>query len=192
MESHTMIFEPRLSEAEFDELCQRYSDMQFELTKEGVIRMMTPAGNESSEANSEIIAQLRAWWKTHRRGRVFDSNTLFVLPDGSKLGPDAAYITDERLRTIPREALRGFAPICPNFVIELLSRTDSEEEAIEKMRNWIANGVELGWLINPYKKHCFVFRPQNAFTTGASGLHSSDDPVAGFELDLTEVWSAFD
>jgi Uma2 family endonuclease len=169
--------------------------MNFELTKEGTIRMMTPTGNESSDAKAEITTQLRLWWKTHRRGRVFDSNTVFILPDGSKLGPDAAYITAERLATIAREALRGFAPVCPNFVIELLSRTDSLETAKEKMHDWIANGVELGWLINPYERWSYIYSASaEGFLLDVSedcDLYGSGS-VNGFVLDLNEVWRAYE
>ncbi|HTD53947.1 MAG TPA: Uma2 family endonuclease [Silvibacterium sp.] len=179
----------QMSDGEFAELCRRLEPMSIELTKEGLIRMMAPAGNESSDANSEIITQLRNWWKTHRSGRVFDSNTLFTLPDGSRLGPDAAYITSERLTTIPRDSLRGFGHVCPNFVIELLSATDSPKDATEKMHNWVANGVEVGWLLDPYERVSYVFG-ERSYSTKASGLEGSG-PVKGFTLDLTEVWGIF-
>jgi Uma2 family endonuclease len=157
--------------------------------------MMTPSGNESSEANAEIIYQLHAWWHTHKRGRVYDSNTLFILPDGSKKGPDAAYITAERLATVPREALRKFAPVCPNFVIELLSATDSLTEAIDKMHEWSHNGVEVGWLIDPYRRKSYYFiaaaAGAAAIGTSASEMEGSG-PIEGFVLDLTEVWRVYE
>lgn len=192
MNNHTAILESRLSDAEFDEVCRRLNGMNLnlELTKEGTIRVMTPAGNKSSEANSEIIRQLRNWWHTHRQGRVFDSDTLFTLPDGSKLGPDAAYITAERLAGISREALDRFAAVAPSLVIELLSRTDSLTAAMEKMRDWVTNGVEVGWLIDPYQRHSYIFG-QRTFTSSASALYGAG-PVAGFTLDLTEVWAAYE
>lgn len=194
-ENHTITFAPPLSDDEFFELCVRYDDMNFEVTKEGTIRMMTPSGNESSEANAAIIAQLYSWWSTHKTGRVYDSNTLFILPDGSKKGPDAAYITAERLATVPREALRKFAPVCPNFVIELLSATDSLTEAIGKMHEWSHNGVEVGWLIDPYRRKSYYFiaaaAGAAAIGTPASEMEGSG-PVEGFVLDLTEVWRVYE
>jgi Uma2 family endonuclease len=190
-DNHTIIFEPPLSDSEFFDFCQRYGDMNFEVTKEGTIRMMTPSGNDGSEANAEITSQLRSWWHTHKRGRVFDSNTLFILPDGSKLGPDGGYISDERLAAVPREALRAFAPVCPNFVIELLSRTDSLEEAKGKMCNWIANGVELGWLIDPYTRTSYIYA-HGQTAAQISGELRGSGPVEGFDLDLTEVWRVYE
>ena len=195
LENHTITFAPPLSDDEFFELCVRYDDMNFEVTKEGTIRMMTPSGNESSEANAAIIAQLYSWWSTHKTGRVYDSNTLFILPDGSKKGPDAAYITAERLATVPREALRKFAPVCPNFVIELMSATDSLTEAIDKMHEWSHNGVEVGWLIDPYRRKSYYFiaaaAGAAAIGTPASEMEGSG-PVEGFVLDLTEVWRVYE
>jgi Uma2 family endonuclease len=166
--------------------------MNFEMTKEGTVHMMTPSGNETSDANAEIITQLRIWWHTHRQGRVFDSNTNFQLPDGSKKGPDAAYISAGRLAQVPREALRRFAPVCPNFVIELMSPSDTEDKAMEKMQEWIANGVELGWLINPEEKRSYSFMPDgHVLNISALELHGHG-PVDGFVLDLTEVWRAYE
>jgi Uma2 family endonuclease len=187
------ISKPRVSEGDFNEVCRRLDNMNLnlELTKEGMIRMMTPAGNNSSEANSEITTQLRLWWRTHRQGRTYDSNTLFTLPDGSKLGPDAAYVSAERLAAVPREALRAFAPVVPNFIIELLSKTDSLAEAQKKMGDWMDNDVELGWLIDPYKRTSYLYAAGQHFTSAANKLHGIG-PMTGFALDLTEVWRAYE
>ena len=190
MQNHTITFAPQLSDGEFDELCRRFDDMNLELTKEGTIRLTMLPGNDHSAANAEILGQLGRWWHTHRQGRIF-AHTLFTLPDGSKLGPDDAYITAERLAVIPREALRGFAPVCPNFVIELLSASDSLEEASSKMQDWIANGVELGWLIDPYQQRTHVFVPDHSFRTFACELNGSG-AVRGFTLDLAEVWRTYE
>lgn len=187
-----MTIEPPLTDSQLEDWARRL-DMNLEVTKEGSIRMMTPAGNESSDANAEIIRQLRNWWHTHKQGKVFDSDTLFTLPDGSKLGPDAAYITDERLSRVSREAFRGFAPVCPNFVIELLSQSDSLPKTTEKMHDWIRNGVELGWLIDPYERRVHVFTAAGITPTGpGTDKIAGVDPVAGFTLDLNEVWRAYE
>jgi Uma2 family endonuclease len=192
MDSHTITCEPQLSDAEFFDLCLRFDDMNFEMTKEGTIRMMTPAGNDSSKANAEIIRQLGNWWHAQgKNGRVFDSNTLFKLPDGSQKGPDAAYITAERLAGVPREALRAFAPVVPSFVIELLSETDTLAEAQGKMADWMNNDVELGWLIDPYERASYVYAARQHFSTVSDKLHGIG-PMTGFALDLTEVWRAYE
>jgi Uma2 family endonuclease len=177
----------QMSDEEFLELCRRLEPMDIEITKEGTIRMMMAAGNDSSRANAIIIGQLYAWWNTHKRGSIYDSDTRFTLPDGSKLGPDAAYITDERLAKAPKGFL--FGRVCPNFVIELLSATDSEKVALKKMQDWVTNGVEVAWLIDLYKRVSYSFG-QREYTTGASELHGVG-PVEGFTLDLIEVWNVF-
>lgn len=192
MQGLTIQPEQRMSESEFEDLCRRFPDMNVEMTREGKIRMMTPAGNRSSQANMEILGQLWGWWRTHRLGAVFDSNTLFTLPDGSKLGPDAAYITNERLAELPGGTIGdGFGKVCPNFVIELLSKRDSLGDAQEKMRNWRANGVELGWLVDPYRRTVYVYTPEREPATHRAATLDGIGPVAGFTLDLAEVWSLY-
>ena len=177
----------QMSDEEFLDLCRRLEPMDVEITKEGTIRMMMAAGNDSSSANADIIAQLVAWQKTHRRGRVYDSDTRFTLPDGSKLGPDAAYITNERLAEAPPGFI--FGRVCPNFVIELLSASDSLPKMVDKMHDWITNGCEVAWLIDPYTRTTHIFGERTYITT-ESYLHGSG-PVAGFNLDLIDVWDLF-
>jgi len=108
--------------------------------------------SESSES-----LRLRNWWRTHRRGRVVDSNTGVQLPDNSTLVPDAAYARSEQLEGFTPAELSPRPHLCPAFVTELLSETDSIEEARAKMRNWQLNGAALGWLIDPYKKVVQVY-----------------------------------
>jgi len=176
-----------MSDEEFMELCRRIDPYNVEMTKEGLIRLMIPPSNDHSRANAGIIAELCNWRRSHREGWCFDGSTLFTLPDGSKLGPDAAYITEKRLPKVPH----GFAHVCPNFVIELLSATDSLDEAKEKMRLWIDNGAELGWLIDPSERVSYVFSERvQSFSTDVVRLHGVG-PVAGFVLDLTDVWEIF-
>src|SRR5271163_566973 len=145
-----------LSDDEFEALALANDLIQLERTKEGKIVMHAPAGDDTGSANAEILWQLRSWWNTHERGRVYDSSTGFFLPDGSNYSPDAAYVIPENLG--PREK-RGakMAHHCPDFVIELLSQSDRLPKAEAKMRDWIANGAALGWLIDPYKRQVTVY-----------------------------------
>lgn len=116
----TMTVHPRFTDSELMEHADRL-DMNLEVSRDGTIRMMARAGYRSSTANAEILRQLANWRHTHGQGRVSDADTLFTLPDGAKLGPDAAYISPSRLRELPAGALEGFAAVVPNLVIELLS-----------------------------------------------------------------------
>ena len=152
----SLILDPPLTDAEFEALCAANDLIYFERTREGEILMQSPAGGFTSDGNAEIVSQLRSWWKTHRRGRVFDSSGGFFLPDGSMLNPDAAYVLPHRLKGLTKDDLTGFPRLCPDFVIELLSISDSVPKAQQKMELWIENGAALGWLIDPYKKSVYV------------------------------------
>ena len=189
---HSLTIDPPMTDAQLEEFCRLNDVARIERTKEGVIRMNPPAGFYTSDGNAEIGGQLRAWWKTHRRGRTCDSNAGFYLPDGSLLSPDAAYISEERLRPLSRADLKGFPHVCPEFVIELLSPSDRLSEAMEKMQQWIANGVQLGWLIDPSQRKVFVYRPGAKALTVTSDTLPGDGLVAGFVLDLNEVWDRYD
>jgi Uma2 family endonuclease len=190
LQDRTIIAEPKLSDTELMGLAELFS-MNLEVGKDGKIHMMKPAGNESSRANLEILRQLGNWWDAHQQGAVFDSDTLFTLPDGSKLGPDAAYIAPARLRDLPARALKGFAAVVPNFVIELLSESDSCSKARDKMLDWMSNGVELGWLIDPYLRKVHVFAPTGEETSTAARLDGTGT-IAGFTLDLTKAWRLYE
>jgi Uma2 family endonuclease len=110
-----------------------------------------PTGLDRSSGNIEISQQRRAWWKEHRKGRVFDSNAGFFLPDGSSSSPDGAYATEEQVCGLTKEDRRHFGRFTPAFVIELRSASDCLTKAKEKMESWMANGAVLGGLIDPYR-----------------------------------------
>jgi Uma2 family endonuclease len=149
-----LVLDPPMSDDEFEALCLEHDNVQFERTKEGAIRINPPAGGWTSSGNFEINRQLGAWWKTHKRGRCFDSSGGFRLPDGSTLSPDASYLSEDRLRRLPKGSLRGFPHVCPDFVIELLSESDTLAALQSKMTGWIANGAEFAWLIDPMTGRC--------------------------------------
>lgn len=188
-----MILEPVLSDEEFEELCAANDFFRLERTSEGAILVNVPAGSATSEGNSEITYQLRAWWRTHRRGRVFDSSIGVFLPDGSALGPDAAYLTEAQVRGLRKRDLDHFLPFAPAFVIELLSKTDSVKDAEQKMLRWVQNGVELGWLVNPCARTVTIYEAGGEaarIETGSKVVGSG--PVDGFVLELEEVWRSYE
>jgi len=188
----TLVLDPPVTDAEFEALCRdSRSSIQFERTKEGVVRMNPPAGGFTGSGNQEIAAQLNQWWRTHESGRLFDSSTGFHLPDGSILGPDASFVSQERLSTLPKGELRGFPHVCPDFVIELLSESDRVRPLEEKMRDWIVNGTLLAWLIDPYRQQVPVFRPNRETESIAGERVAGDGPLEGFVLDLTRVWKCY-
>lgn len=173
-------------------LCAANEKVRLERTREGKIVVNPPTGLDSSSSNSEIIYQLRAWWKQHRNGRVFDSNAGFFLPDGSSLSPDAAYASADQVRGLSSDDRRHFARFAPAFVVELLSASDNLRQAREKMESWIANGVELGWLVDPYRRNVWVHESGKSPRVEAGSAVAGSGPVQGFVLDLTAVWSEYE
>jgi Uma2 family endonuclease len=188
----SLVLDPPLTDAEFEALCRANDDVQFERTKEGVIHMNPPAGGLSGDGNAEIIWQLRDWWKSHRRGKVFDSNTGFYLADGSMLSPDAAYVSVEKLNGLTKDQLTGFPRLCPDFVIELLSVSDSLASTQEKLERRIENGARLGWLVDPYAREVHVYAPDVPAVTVTDTVVRGSGPVAGFILDLKEIWRCYE
>ena len=154
--------------------------------------MHPPAGGFTSDGNLEIGSQLRVWWKTHRRGRAFDSNGGFFLRDGSMLSPDAAYVLPKKLKRLTKDDLTGFPRLCPDFVVELFSKSDSLPEAKDKMERWIENGATLGWLIHPYQRKVYVYEPGRKPTAVSGKVIRGKGPVEGFTLDLEEVWRCYE
>ena len=173
---------PGLTDAQFQEFCELYSDYSLEYTAEGDLIIMPPTDPDTSARNAEITIQLGIWSKRRQRdGKVTDSSGGFKLPNGARLSPDAAWISRARL------ALRQ----CPEFVIELMSPGDRPGRARAKMAEWIANGVELGWLIDPSKRSVTIYRPggrEPEVRVGATEV-AGEGPVEGFTLDLLAVWN---
>jgi Uma2 family endonuclease len=189
----SIVLHPPLTDAEFERLCER-SDFAFlERSSEGAIIVNAPAGGMTSDGNREITTQLSLWWKNHRRGRVFDSSAGFFLPDGSVLSPDAAYVTAGQLNGLSRDELARFLRLAPVFVIELRSESDRLAAVAKKMKAWIANGVEVGWLVDPYAREVHIYEAGAAAPRIEKGAHAAGSgPVEGFVLDLEEVWRCYE
>jgi Uma2 family endonuclease len=163
--------------------------LRLERDVNGELIVMSPTGSEGSSWNAEINADLTVWARRDGRGRVFDSNGGFTLPDGSVRAADAAWVSFHRWNALTREQQQGYAPICPEFVIELKSPPDRLPELQAKMEMWIANGAEVAWLIDPQRKAVEIYRPGNS----SNVLHEPSSvqgtgPVAGFELVMARVW----
>jgi Uma2 family endonuclease len=188
----SLVLDPPLTDAEFEALCAANDLVHFERSREGEILMHPPAGGFTSDGNAEIVSQLRSWWKTHRRGRVFDSSVGFYLPDSSILNPDAAFVSPDKLKGLTKDELTGFPRLCPDFVVELLSVSDNVAKAQQKMERWIENGATLGWLIDPYKKMVYIYEPGTAATAISGNAVQGKGPVEGFTLDLDELWRCYE
>jgi Uma2 family endonuclease len=143
---------------QFDRVCEANPDRSFELTAQGVLVIMPPVGVESGNYESELGIDLGIWNRKTRLGKTFSSSTVFTLPDGSKRSPDAAWVELSRWNTVSREEQKKFARLVPDFVIELRSETDRLPPLQAKMAEYLANGVRLGWLINPQARQVEIYR----------------------------------
>jgi len=179
----------KMTPDEFWDFCQENRKLRAELTKEGDVIIMPPTGFETGDKNSEINFQLRLWAKKDKSGRVTDSNGGFILPNSATYAPDASWTDKKRLEKFSAKELKKFLPLCPDFVIELRSESDSLKDLREKMEEYIENGARLGWLIDPKTKQIFVYRSNKKTEVLKNPKTvSGENVLPGFELDLSEIW----
>jgi Uma2 family endonuclease len=183
--------ELRMSDDEYFDFCMANPDVRFERTAQGEIIIVPPAGGESDYQNADVIIQLGAWAKRDRRGRTFGATTEFILPTGAALSPDAAWVSTSRLSPLSKSQLRKFLRLIPEFVVEVMSPSDRLKPAMDKMQEWMRGGVELGWLIDGDTRSVYMYRAGKDEAEKRTGITtlSGEGPVAGFELDLTDIWA---
>ncbi len=174
---------------QFLRLCADNGDLRMELTAERELIIMPPAGLTTSRRNSRVNQQLANWADADGSGIVFDSNGGFTLPDGAVRAPDASWVLRSKWDTLTATEQDKFASICPDFVIELRSPSDSLADVQSKMAEYLANGVRLGWLIDPQNRRVYVYRPGQPVDMLEEPDAVSGEPVLpGFALDLTAIW----
>ena len=178
-----------LTDEQFYQLCQDNEDLRLELTAGGELIIMAPTGGTTGSRNADITSQLTNWAKKDGTGLSFDSSTMFILPNGAKRSPDASWVRRERWDALSEEDRDKFVPLCPGFVLELRSRTDSLPFLREKMDEYIANGAQLGLLIDPRLKQVHVYRSGRPIEVRDNPRTVSGDPVlTGFVLDSKDIW----
>lgn len=191
MNTYTINFNPiiKLTEDQFYQLCRANPDIKFERNAKGEIIIMSPTGGETGNRNAEIIIEFGVWNRQSQLGKLFDSSTGFQLPNGADRSPDVAWIKQERWDALTVEQKERFPPIAPDFVLELMSPGDRLQELQEKMREYIENGVQLGWLINRKSRQVEIYRPgQKVEILDNPATLSGEDVLPGFVLDLQIVW----
>jgi Uma2 family endonuclease len=178
-----------MDDDEFFAFCAENRKVRIEREPDGEIIIMPPAGGETSYRNSSLIAQLYQWSERDGRGRAFDSNSEFFLPNGAARGLDAAWINSSHLAQLTAEQKERFLYLCPDFVVELISPSDRLSKVQAKMQEWIENGALLGWLIDPKQRTVHIYRPskETERRLNIDGL-DGEGPVTGFYLDLTKIW----
>jgi Uma2 family endonuclease len=147
-----------MNDDEFFEFCQANRDLRIERTSTGEIIVMAPAGGETGNFNAKVTARLTGWAEADGTGEPFDSSTGFILPNGAERSPDFAWIARSRWERLTKQQRQKFPPLCPDFVVEIRSPADNPAPLQEKMQEYLENGAELGWLIDPLKRRVYVYR----------------------------------
>ena len=179
----------RMSLEDFYDFCEENRDLRIERTKEGNVIIMPPAYSETGRKNFNLAVDFGIWARQDKTGIGFDSSTGFTLPNGATRSPDVSWIRLERWNALPKEKRKKFAKIAPDFVIELRSETDKLKDLQKKMREYIENGVQLGWLIDPQNKRVHIYRPQTETKVLENPKEVSGEPLLkGFVLNLQEIW----
>jgi len=178
-----------LTPDQFFQLCSDNRDLRFELTAQKELIVMPLPGPETSRRNAIIITELSIWAGKDGTGITFDSACRFILSNGANRGPDASWLRRERWDALTPEEKRKGAPLCPEFLVELMSPSDRLEEQKEKMEEYLANGLQLGWLIDPDRKTVYIYRPGAAPEMLKDPATLSGDPVLhGFIFSTAAIW----
>ena len=179
-----------ISHEQFVQLAWVNQNLQLERTATGELIVMPPTGSDTGNKNADILGQLWLWNRQTQLGQIFDSSSGFHLPNGADRSPDVSWIGQDRWDTLTPEEKSGFAPLCPDFVLELRSKQDCLESLQQKMQEYQENGAKLGWLIDRNRKKVEIYRPERSvevqnFPNSLSG----EDILPGFTLDLSEIWN---
>ncbi|QSJ14385.1 Uma2 family endonuclease [Nostoc sp. UHCC 0702] len=178
-----------LTDEQFFQLCQANRDLRFERTATGELIIMPPTGGETGNRNAGLTAQIWIWNEQNKLGIVFDSSTGFKLPNGADRSPDASWVKLECWNALNQEEKTKFLALCPDFVVELLSPSDSLKATQEKMREYQDNGARLGWLINRKSQQVEIYRQgQEVEVLDSPATLSGEDVLPGFVLNLEAIW----
>ena len=184
----TLTAHPMTDEA-FAAFCAEHPDLNFEMTADAELIVMPPTYSDTGVGNFEISAQLWVWAKKDGRGYGCDSSAGFVLPNGARRSPDASWTLKSRVRQLGAAKRKSFWHLCPDFVIEVRSDTDRLKPLQIKMREYLDQGAQLGWMIDPENKTVEIYRNTGGVERRAGvDTLEGEGPMAGFVLDLTRVW----
>jgi Uma2 family endonuclease len=178
-----------MTQDQFFEFCQQNRKLRFERTAQGELIIMPPSGGGTGKRNLSVGAQLYNWAVKDGTGEPYDSSTGFILPSGANRSPDASWIPNTRLAGLSAAEKEKFIPLCPDFVVELMSPSDSLAQTQEKLAEYVENGARLGWLIDPQRKQVHVYRRGQPVQVLDNPQTISGDPeLPGFVLELKLVW----
>jgi Uma2 family endonuclease len=186
----TLKFRPglRLSDRAFAKLCAANPELRLERTARGALEIMPPASSGTGGRNAMLTARLCNWAEATGLGKVFDSSAGFVLPNGATRSPDTSWIASDRWYALTPADQDAFSHICPDFVVELRSRTDDLKKLRKKMREYVDQGARLGWLLDPKQVEALIYRPgRRTKVVTHPKMLSGEDVLPGFVLDLKGI-----
>ena len=179
-----------MDDDQFFEFCQINRDLRIERTSQGEIIVMPPTGGETGKRNFGLIVQFGIWVKQDGTGIGFDSSTGFKLPNGAERAPDTSWVKKERWEALTPSQRKKFAPLCPDFVIELRSPSDRVKDLQNKMEEYMDNGARLGWLIDPDSRQVYIYRPSGEIEQldNPTEVKGDESVLPGFVLVMKEIW----
>ena len=182
-------FTNSIGDRDLEQLCRDNPALRFETDKHGKLIVMPPTGSLTGERNSDLNYQIQSWNRQYKLGVVFDSSTGFRMFNGAIRSPDVSWITKDRWNSLSDKQKRGYAPIDPDFVVELLSPTDNLVEAQQKMQEYMDCGVKFGWLISPDSREVEIYRnSRDKEVLSNPNSVSGEDILPGLTVDLTELF----
>jgi len=181
----------KLTDEQFMAFCSQNGDLRIERSAEGDLIIMSPVKGDGGIKGAELTRQVGNWAISDGTGRAYDSSGGFTLPNGAERAPDAAWVSRSRLAALTGEERERFLPLCPEFVVELLSATDRLATVKNKMKEYMANGAQLGWLLDPKRRRVYVYRPGLPEERPDNPAALAGDPLLpGFVLDVQRVFDA--
>ncbi|HEX8549220.1 MAG TPA: Uma2 family endonuclease [Cytophagaceae bacterium] len=179
----------RMSDDEFYHFCEEHEGLRIERSSNLEIFIMSPTGSLSGNLEQIIGGELFIWNQENKTGVTFSSSTGFTLPDRTVFSPDASWVSLEKWNAIPFELKEKFAPVCPEFVVELMSKNDDIQNLQKKMTVWMKNGSQLGWLINPYNEEVYIYNAegQTSVVKGFDNILSGEPVLPKFSFYLKEL-----
>ncbi|WP_324670752.1 Uma2 family endonuclease [Hymenobacter sp. GOD-10R] len=180
----------KMTDDEFFDFCQQHPELRIERTANHEILIMSPTGSRSGKRNFELLVELGIWHKANPLGEAFDSSTGFTLPDGSVKSPDASWVAAEKWSSLTLEQQSRYAPLCPDFIVELASESDEVSSLQQKMLDWQRNGARLAWLIVPKTETAYIYRAGQLEPEVVQGFDqelSGEEVLQVFRLRLAEL-----
>jgi Uma2 family endonuclease len=179
-----------VTQEQFVALAASNRELQLERTAQGELIVNPPTGWQTGKRNWSISGELYLWWRNcGEPGKTFDSSTAFILPNGANRAPDASWVSQARWDALTDEQKGTFANICPDFVVELRSSSDTLKSRQEKMTEYMENGAKLGWLIDPQNRKVEIYRQQSEVEILENPAElSGEEILPGFVLNMRRVW----